>query len=332
MLVDTAGLKEMTIMFSFRTVSAVSILGLLVTLAGCSGAAESGSGSDTTGTARSEVAAQRDERGPRGPHRGGPGGGGLLVAALHEPSLNLTAEQTSTIKGALDASRPQPPQGGGFDKAKVAPLAAGIRAGKVDASMFPAKPDFAAHQAAEAKALTTLHDTLSADQRQALVAAVKSRAGEHGPKGDHGGPKGDGPKGDHKGKGPHGPHAGGPGGGPMMHGMLADLNLTDAQKEQLRAKREADRPAPPTDEQKAQWKAQHEAMKGQMDAKLQTFASGSSDANAFVAKPEGVGPKAGGEDRMVKEMNDVLSVLDANQREALARKIEAGPPARPQGK
>lgn len=324
MLVDAAGLKEMTTMFSFRTVSAASILGLLVTLAGCSGAAESGTGSDTTGTARSEVAAQRDDRGPRGPHRG-PGGGGLLVAALHEPTLNLTAEQTSTIKGALDASRPQPPQGAGFDRSKVAPLAAGIRAGKVDASMFPSKPDFAAHQAAEAKALTTLHDTLSAEQRQALVAAVKGRAGEHGPKGD--GPK-DGPRGDHKGKGPHGPHAGGPGGGPM-HGMLADLNLTDAQKEQLKAKHEADRPAPPTDEQKAQWKAQHEAMKGQMDAKLQTFAAGSFDANAFVAKPEGAGPKAGGEDRMVKEMNDVLSVLDASQREALARKIEAGPPARP---
>ena len=114
-------------------------------------------------------------------------------------------------------------------------------------------------------------------------------------------------------------------------GLLKDLNLTQAQKDQIKAKLEADRPAKPTDAEIAQWKANHEAMRTQMTARLQTFVGTSFDANAFVAPPAGgtpaeMGPGKGG-DHFAKELQAIVSVLDATQREALAKKLEAGPPA-----
>lgn len=312
-------------MFSFRTVSAVSILGLLVTIAGCSGAAESNSGADTTGTVRAQdsVAAQGGRRfGKGGPRHGGPRGGGdmLVGAALHEPSVNLTADQKTTLVAALKADRPAKPD---FDsaaaKTRSTALAAGIRSGNIDASLVtPPKPDFAAMQANKVKLLTTLHDTLTADQRQALVTAIQTRAAEHD--GDRKGPGGEkGAKGGPRGEG-----------GPMG-GLLKDLNLTQAQKDQIKTKLEANRPAKPTDAQIAQRKAQHEAMKTQRDAKLQSFVGASFDANAFVAPPAGAKPPQMGErgDHFAKELQAIVSVLDGTQREALAKKIEAGPPARP---
>ena len=104
-------------MFSFRTVSAVSILGLLVTIAGCSGAAESNSGADTTGTVKGQdTVAAKDGgaayqgRGRGGPRHGGPGGGDMLVmTALHDSTVNLTADQKATLETALEADRPAPP-------------------------------------------------------------------------------------------------------------------------------------------------------------------------------------------------------------------------------
>ena len=312
-------------MFSFRTVSAVSILGLLVTIAGCSGAAESNSGADTTGTVRAQDTVAAQNGGGRF-GKGGPrhGGGDMLVgAALHEPSVNLTADQKATLEAALKADRPAKPD---FDsaaaKTRTSALAAGIRSGNIDASLVtPPKPDFAAMQANKAKLLTTLHDTLNADQRQALVTAIKTREAEH-KDGDH---KGPGPGSEKGAKGDHGPRGeGGP-----MGGLLKDLNLTQAQKDQIKAKLEANRPAKPTDAEIAQFKAQHEAMKTQMDAKLQSFVGASFDANAFVAPPAGAKPPQmdKGGDHFAKELQAIVSVLDGTQREALAKKIEAGPPA-----
>lgn len=301
-------------MMSFRALTTVSLLGLLVTLAGCS-AESAQSGQGTTDTANQASVATdttatstAQNGGPqlRGPHGGGPDM--LLFAALKEPSLSLTDAQRATIQSAIDANKPQ---GGAFDKGKVTALAAGIRAGNVDATQLqgPTAADMAAHQAAHAKAISTLHDTLSADQRKALVAAVQAKMAN--------GPQGEG----HMGHGPK------DGMGPMSH-LTADLDLTPAQQDAIKAKLQANRPAAPTDAEKAQFKAQHEAMKAQMQTKLASFTADNFDATAFVTPPAGAkGPMAGHADHFAQELSIITSVLEPAQREKLAQKIEAGPAA-----
>ena len=310
-------------MSSFRIVTTASLLGLLATLAGCSAESATSSGAETASTARASdtVAAApaatdpRTAGGPaRGPHPGGPDF--LLMAALHEP-IDLTAEQKTAIEGALEASKPAGPPA--FDKTRVSALAAGIRAGKIDVTTVKAPPPSddakAARQAASAKALATLHATLTPVQRRALVDAVAKHAADHGSR-------------------PPMDHAGGPPPGGMgpMGGMLEGLDLTTAQRDSIRAKLEAQRPAQPSEAERAAMKQQHEAFRAAMTAKLQTFASDGFDATAFVTPPAGAlkGPgPAEHADRFAKDLAIVTSVLDAAQREKLAARIEAGPPARP---
>jgi Spy/CpxP family protein refolding chaperone len=339
MLRPTTGLTtnpEMSFMISFRALTTVSLLGLLVTLAGCSAESGTASGAGTQDTARASdtVAAQSSSdqaaRGPaRGPHPGGPDF--LLVAALHEPAMNLSAEQKTTIEGALTASRPAAPPS--FDKTRVSALAAGIRSGNVDTSSVkapsPTQDGMAARQAAHAKALATLHATLTPEQRKSLVDAVAKRASEHG---QHGTKDGARPQ---RGERAGGPPPGGPGAmgpmGPMGH-MLEGLDLTKAQEETIRAKLEAQRPARPTEADREAMKKQHETFRTEMQAKLQTFANATFDANAFVAPPAGalVGGPGGPADhaaRFAKDLSVIVSVLEPAQREKLAARIEAGPPA-----
>jgi Spy/CpxP family protein refolding chaperone len=313
-------------MISIRTLSTVSLLGLLVAVAGCTGETGAATGSSTTAQETAAVTRaatdQGPSHGPKGHHRGGPDS--LLVAALHAP-LDLTAAQTATIKSALEATRPAAPPA--FDKSRAAALAASIRSGKVDASSLqsPNATDMAArmaaHQAAEASALATLHATLTATQRRALVDSIAKREADHAAKhAANGGPK-DGPMA--RGPHPEGHDAMGP-----MGRMLDGLDLTQAQRDAIQTKLAADRPAPPTDAERAAMKAQHEAFRADRAAKLQTFAGDTFDAKAFVAKPAGatMGPRDHG-DRFAKDLAVVLSVLEAGQREKLAARIEAGPPA-----
>jgi Spy/CpxP family protein refolding chaperone len=317
----------MAFMISFRALSTVSILGLLVTVAGCSAESATASGADTASAARAADTVVADQaasdQGPaRGPRPGGPDF--LLVAALHEP-LNLTPAQKATIEGALAANKPSAPPS--FDKTRVSALAAGIRAGKVDATAIkpPSEDGFAAHQAASARALATLHATLTPEQRTALVAAVAKR-------GEQGGHKDFGKDGARP---PHMEHGGPPPGGgamgpmgPIGH-MLEGLDLTKAQEDAIKAKLEAQRPAAPSEADRAAMKAQHESMRTAMQAKLQTFASDSFDATAFVTPPQGMmKPAADHAERFAADLTFITSILDAGQREKLAARIEAGPPAR----
>jgi Spy/CpxP family protein refolding chaperone len=160
----------------------------------------------------------------------------------------------------------------------------------------------AAHKAAAATALTTLHDTLSATQRTALVDAIEAHQAKGRP--DHLS------RPDFANGAPHGDHAMAPFGG--------DLNLTDAQKQQLHAKMEANRPAKPN--------VDFAAMKAAMTTKLESFKADSFDANAFLTPPAGVTPPTA---PTSNPLQDLVSVLTPAQREQLAQKIEAGPPAAP---
>ena len=95
------------------------------------------------------------------------------MAALHD--LDLTAAQKTTIQAAMDKLAP-PARGerGPRDGAAFTALSAGVRAGKIDTAAVLASlgaPDHGpgARGAEIATALQTLHDTLTKEQRRALV-------------------------------------------------------------------------------------------------------------------------------------------------------------------
>ncbi len=310
-------------MISFRALTTASLLGLLVTLAGCSAESGTASGADTTAkskdTASAVTAGEQVNRGPQhGPGRGGPEMM-LVGTALHDGTVNLTAEQKATIEAAIAANKPAAAPA--FDKTRVSALAAGIRSGKIDAAAVsapqgPSAEMRAAHQAGAAKVLATLHSTLTPEQRTALVAAVTKHGEGHGPKGD----RAHGPKGE---RSMHGGHAG------PMGGMLEGLDLTQAQQDSIKTKLEAQRPAAPSEADRAAMKSQHEAMRTAMQTKLQTFATDSFDATAFVTPPAGAPAMKGpGAERFATDLQIITSVLEPAQREKLAARIEAGPPAR----
>jgi Spy/CpxP family protein refolding chaperone len=287
----------------FPVLGIVGVLGL----AGCSGGAavESANATSANATTASGQHA-KDVKHARGHHHGGPDF--LIFAALHE-NIGLSAEQRTTIEGLAkedhQVAHPAP------DKAKMAAFAAAIRAGKVDASVLPDHPQpsedaLKARLAASASKLATLHKTLTPAQRVALIDALTAKHGDH--------------EGEHRqhAEGRRGDHHGG-----AMGMFLHGLDLTQEQKDQIKAKLDAERPAPPTDAQREEMKARFEAMKKEHEAKLQSFKSDNFDANAFVAPPANAPkPPAPSAERRVKELQIVLSVLDQAQREKLAQRIE----------
>jgi Spy/CpxP family protein refolding chaperone len=293
----------------------IPTLGIVAALAGCSSGNEAGasSGTTTVAQAQSTDAGARPGHPHGGPRRGHHGGPETLVfAALHE-EISLTPAQRSTIEGLVPHDRPAER---GPDASRTAALAAAIRSGNVDAAALAApRPDAAAMQArvaSSAKALATLHDTLTKEQRSLLVDAVTSKG--------HGGPPHDGP--------PRGPGADPRGPGGPLGGLLDELGLSAAQRAQIEAKLAADRPSAPSDADREAMKARHEEMKKALDARLASFKADAFDANAFVAPPAGA-PAAGPpehDDRIAKELAAIVSVLDASQREKLAARIEQGPP------
>jgi Spy/CpxP family protein refolding chaperone len=281
-------------MISFRTIS-LPMFALAASLMACS--AEQSTTAQPASTAQqasqAEPPADHEGHGPRGLHHGPPGGPEFLIgAALHAPDLNLTDAQRTTIEGLAHGDRPDHRERPPFDANKAKELAAAIRSGNV--ASLPAPPAFdatkqQAHVADAAARMKTLHDTLSADQRAKLVADVEA----HAPKGPPSGkamPR----------RGPHGD----------MLPFGQDLQLTDAQKQQLQAKFEANHP-----------KADFAAIHAEMQTKLESFKADDFDATAFVT-PTAQLPKLNG-----NPLADLVSVLTPEQREILAKKIEAGPPA-----
>ena len=111
-----------------------------------------------------------------------------------------------------------------------------------------------------------------------------------------------------------------------MH-LLADLDLTQEQKDAIKTKLEAQRPAKPSEEQREAMKAKFESMRSAMQVKLESFKGDKFDATAFVTPPKDLaGPPAGGMNR-VNHLAIITSVLTPAQRETLAARIEQGPPA-----
>jgi hypothetical protein len=237
-------------MKSFRVIIPV----LALTLAACGDM--SSTDSTTSPVSAGDEAAKAAAR-PHGPAM-------LLFASLKE-DIKLTDAQRKTIEGLIESSKPtgEPPAPPSVDK-----LAAAIRAGSIDVAAFEAERPAPPDMTPLISALSTLHTTLSSEQRSALVAAIQKRVAEMGP--------------------------------PPPPPFLAELGLTDAQKESIRAALEKTKPA----EDPA--------------ARLSTFATATFDAKTFVTPPAG--------DRMLRELAAIVPLLTAEQRETLASRLESGPP------
>ncbi|MDI1448508.1 Spy/CpxP family protein refolding chaperone [Polyangium sp. 6x1] len=292
-------------------------------------------------------AASEVEPGPQG--HGGKfgrhhGGGELLVTALHELD-DLSAEQRKTIEAALDTlGDTHEADRKAFHKA----LADGVRAGKIDEAAVKAKLGDVEKLASErrasvAKALGTLHATLTPAQRAALVTHVEERMAKHGPEGmKHArGPRGPeagerGPRGpEARERGPRGPEDGargprGPEG--AMHGprgehgpmgfFLHGLELRDEQRAQIKTALEASRPEKPEGMDREAWAKKHEEMRARMKTAFESFRGEKFDAEALMP-PKDMRPEMG--DHLVKALGAIVPVLDAEQRSTLAQRIEEGP-------
>jgi Spy/CpxP family protein refolding chaperone len=236
-------------MKSFRVIIPV----LALTLAACGDMSSTDSTTSPVSAGDSSKPAMR----PHGPEM-------LLFASLKE-DIKLTDAQRKTIEGLIESSKPtgEPPAPPSVDK-----LAAAIRAGSIDVAAFEAERPAPPDMTPLISALTTLHTTLTSEQRTALVSAIQKRMAEMGP--------------------------------PPPPPFLAELGLSDAQKESIRAALEKTKPA----EDPA--------------ARLSTFATATFDAKTFVTPPAG--------DRMLRELAAIVPILTAEQRETLATRLEAGPP------
>ncbi|WP_437943600.1 hypothetical protein WMF27_44300 [Sorangium sp. So ce281] len=312
------------------------LVGALVGAAGCT--AETGQGDTSPSDEAAEAALAKGPSragGPRegfGGHHGGPRGPEhLLRAALHE--LDLSDAQEATIEGALeglrDGAKERPKDGAVF-----AALAEGVRAGKIDRAAIEAKLPDAGRAAEErrarvAGALSTLHATLTKQQRRQLVDGIAAKMDGRGERGPRGGEHHRGPQGGKHHRGPQGDRGGmgGPGmrGGPLGH-LLAGLDLRDEQRAQIDKALEAARPG---DADRVGRKEDHAARRAEMRARLETFAADRFDANAFLPRPpagEKMGPRAH-LDRMVGALAAIVPILDEAQRNAVAERIEKGPAA-----
>lgn len=322
-------------MIAFRSMT-LPLFALVAALAGCSAAetgtstgAESVDSVQATATAEQAQKAESNEgHSARGPAFGArPGGPEFLVHAALRAPLNLTAEQKATLEGLAKSSVPQRPA---FDVARASKLAAAVRSNSFEASEQKPVIDESARQAriaAAAKAMATLHDTLTPEQRSAFVDSIEKHASEHGKRDEHGAKTAM--------RGEHGPRMGkrhgGHAGGPMR--MLAGLDLTQEQKDAIKAKLEAARPEKaekaekPSTEQREAMKARFESMRTEMKAKLESFKSDTFDATAFVTPSK---PFARPEQLDGHRMNGlaaITSILTPAQRETLAARIEQGPAA-----
>lgn len=311
-------------MKSLRTI--FPVLGVALALAGCSAETGTNGGANSVNDNGSSTALSTDapatevagdsQQGPRGHRPGGPDF--LVFASLHE-DIGLTDAQRATIQGLVqakpalaDVAQRKP------DAAHATALASAIRAGKVDLVKLDA-PDATAretfmreHLAQSAKNLATLHATLTPEQRAKLVDAIAAKHA-NGPQG---------PRGPHERR----PHAGGaPGEHGPLGGLLADLELTPAQKEAIKTKLDALKPADAQRPDREAMKAKFDEMKKEMDAKLQTFKGDAFDASAFATPPASMPKFTPSQDHRSAELSAIVSVLDQSQREKLAQKIEQGP-------
>lgn len=247
--------------------------------------------------------------GRHGPRRKGPDK--VLWTALEE--LDLSDAQRSTIEEIARGLHERPAPSPAMETRRKA-LADAIRAGDVDVNAFAAKPDDGPMKAMHAKmvaAIDELHATLSAEQRTELASILKerheARAAKWAAKKAKRGERGE--RGKRK-------HARGPSGM-----VLRGLDVTDAQRAEIEtALAEAGLDGhPDRDAMKGKW----DEMKARRAAMLEAFASDDFEAASQLPPPRE--DMANHHARFIQTLAVVAPLLDADQRAALADRIEQGP-------
>lgn len=325
--------------FSMKVPSRVFALALVSSLAvsamGCAALqVDDESTTDEAAAESSEAAFKGRARGPFG------------LFAEAERSLELDAARKAKLAAITQALRPDGDRKDAGREEAQAALAAAVRSGNFDAVALgkDAPSHEAMHKAMTeklGKALTDLHELLTAEERAKLVARVRENGDKEWPSRDregrgrerahHGqddaedaGPERE--KGKFEGgRAPKGAHGAMGKGGPLGF-MLRDLELDEAQKSKIDAILEADRPKDserPSKEDHETWIAEHKAAEA---ALLDGFASANFDAAALLAKNAPPMKKGHSKEKMVETLSQVVSVLTPAQRETLAKNLEAGPP------
>ena len=266
-----------------------TMLKVAVALVASAGCAQSPSSSGQPAPASAASVSPHEMHGPPGPDR-------LLLVALNR--LDLTADQRTKIEAAAHTIAPAMP-----DRHLFAEVAAAVRAGKIDEAHVLASLDAAGspadRSASVVAAIDTLHATLTATQRRALVDMIAQHIDEHeaatAP--------------DHK-----------------LEHILGKLNLRDDQRASIDKIVAAQLGGDGDADIHARMAAFHSGLR----AKLDTFADDRFDAAAFAQSFAGA--PTGMRDHIQHTLHAlaaILPVLDATQRETLATVIEAGPPHEP---
>jgi len=293
------------------------------------------------GKGRHRRADKQGRRGFRDP------AGGLFRAALSLDSLS--AEQRSTVTKLAD-QRATARQKRGAQEAtrdeRRSELITAVRAGRVDDSMTQKRAAVVveqrqAHFKARSERLSALHAALTPEQRQAAADIIRSRmaarAGndwkERGPlsgddDGARRGRRGDRARGEHRargdlgGKGKRGAfgHKGRRGGrGLGLMRLAENLDLTEAQREQVDALIEAHKADRP---RKGSPKEGRQAMADCMKGMLEGFASDAFDPQAVQCRRPSDDGKSAHLKQRVKDLNKLLAILTIEQREQLANELE----------
>jgi Spy/CpxP family protein refolding chaperone len=261
-------------------------LGLLAAACGSTPDATTPTAADQAAQAAPAPAAQATQR---------RAGMGVPFLRAVDGLTNLSADQQQKIAG-LRATLQQQAAPVVAARAKLgAEIASEVRAGKIDETRIQPLVDQvsaarAATQPARQQALNTLHDTLDASQRQALVDGMPARAaGWHG-------------------KGKMKEH---------MEKLAAELGLTDAQRDTIRATLKAERGE---GAEHSHEHRDHAEGKGRMQARAAAFVADKFDAASLDvgARPDMAKHFS---KRMTRFLEAAVPVLTADQREALASKI-----------
>lgn len=313
----------------FAALSA-GVLAVTLALAGCSGGAESVGAKDPT----SQTTAPLSVAGS-GPTR-------FVADALGD--VPLRADQRTTLEGLLKDAEARHAPLAAKRKAIGLELADMVEKGTVDEAALKAKTDAIDAElegvlAKDREAIGQAHALLDKAQRHALVEALETRGKDawkharHGGPGEHG-PRPEGAPPAHEGpgaRGPHGPHGG------FDHGPLAlarKLDLTDAQKDQIKeimkaemtARHEARGPEGegPGAERGEHGPRHHGAFAGMRKAKaqLEAFERDDFDAKTTLKGPAGHGGR-GMAQGFVHLAARITPILTPEQRVKAATELRA---------
>lgn len=238
-------------------------------------------------------------------------GGPLQMLRQAVDGLGLTAEQKATIDKAFDDAKPTKPgpEAGNMEayKAFFAEVGKQIRANSIDEAGLLAKasglekPAVDPMRASMAKALQTVHDALTPEQRVKLASDLDGKLGAMKSFGD---------KAEKFGKGK--------GGKPGLGFLLRGVDVSDEQKDAI----EKALTAAGLDKSHDDMKKVGEEMESKMKALLEAFKGEKFDAAAMMPAPPAM--KGDHLETMIKSLKIVVPLLDEAQRNELADRIEKG--------